>query len=114
MATREAYQRPEVRPVSVVQCATRGRRRNLMTGGSAPDSTRVDGAASGCCVPSRSGLDEATPAPEAPTPSGPITRDGMVLLPGGTFLMGTNDPAGYPSDGEGPIRQIQLNPFWID
>jgi formylglycine-generating enzyme len=85
-----------------------------MTGGSAPDSARVDGASSSCCVPSRGGLDDAIPAPDAPTPSEPLTRDEMVLLPGGTFLMGTNDPAGYPSDGEGPIRQIQLNPFWID
>jgi formylglycine-generating enzyme required for sulfatase activity len=37
----------------------------------------------------------------------------MVLLPGGTYLMGTNDPGGYPADGEGPIRRIRLHPFWI-
>jgi formylglycine-generating enzyme len=38
----------------------------------------------------------------------------MVLLPGGEFLMGTNDREGYPSDGEGPVRRITLKPFWIE
>jgi formylglycine-generating enzyme required for sulfatase activity len=38
----------------------------------------------------------------------------MVLLPGGQFLMGTDDREGYQADGEGPVRKIRLNPFWID
>jgi len=38
----------------------------------------------------------------------------MVLLPGGTFLMGTDDAEGFPADGEGPIREVTLKPFWID
>jgi formylglycine-generating enzyme required for sulfatase activity len=38
----------------------------------------------------------------------------MVLLAGGSFWMGSNDPRGYAADGEGPIRQIRLSPFWID
>lgn len=32
-------------------------------------------------------------------------------LPGGTFLMGTNDPDGFPADGEGPVREVTLSPF---
>ena len=40
--------------------------------------------------------------------------DDMVLIPGGQFLMGTDDREGYPADGEGPIRKIRLSPFWID
>jgi formylglycine-generating enzyme required for sulfatase activity len=28
--------------------------------------------------------------------------------------MGTNEPTGYPADGEGPVRRIRLKPFWID
>jgi formylglycine-generating enzyme required for sulfatase activity len=40
--------------------------------------------------------------------------DGMVLLPGGQFLMGTDDREGYAADGEGPVRKIRLSPFWID
>ena len=39
---------------------------------------------------------------------------GMVLLPGGEFLMGTDSREGYPADGEGPVRKVRLNPFWID
>jgi formylglycine-generating enzyme len=37
----------------------------------------------------------------------------MVRLPGGTFLMGTEDEEGFPSDGEGPIRSVTVNPFSI-
>ncbi|MBL6926623.1 MAG: SUMF1/EgtB/PvdO family nonheme iron enzyme, partial [Acidimicrobiia bacterium] len=38
---------------------------------------------------------------------------GMVDLPGGTFLMGSDDPLGYPTDGEGPVREVLLSPFHI-
>jgi len=38
----------------------------------------------------------------------------MVSLPGGHFLMGTNDQEGFPADGEGPVRDIAVNPFYID
>ncbi|MBM4438617.1 MAG: SUMF1/EgtB/PvdO family nonheme iron enzyme, partial [Actinobacteria bacterium] len=41
-------------------------------------------------------------------------RTGMVRLPGGDFLMGTEDSAGFPADGEGPVRRVRLSPFWID
>lgn len=42
------------------------------------------------------------------------TTDGMVQLPGGRFLMGTEDRSGFPADGEGPIRAVTLDPFWVD
>jgi sulfatase modifying factor 1 len=38
----------------------------------------------------------------------------MARLPSGAFLMGTDDAAGYPTDGEGPVREVRVNPFWID
>ena len=28
--------------------------------------------------------------------------------------MGTDDRAGYPADGEGPVREVTLGSFWID
>ncbi len=38
----------------------------------------------------------------------------MKPLPGGAFLMGSDDPNGFPKDGEGPVRTITLDPFLID
>lgn len=38
----------------------------------------------------------------------------MVLIDVGTFLMGTDDSIGYEDDGEGPVREIALDPFYID
>lgn len=38
----------------------------------------------------------------------------MVELPGGTFLMGTDTRAGFPQDGEGPVRAVTLSPLWVD
>ncbi len=37
-----------------------------------------------------------------------------MYLPGGKFLMGTNDTVGFPDDGEGPIREVSVKPFYID
>jgi len=36
-----------------------------------------------------------------------------VNLSGGLFEMGTNDSEGFPQDGEGPARTIELDPFRI-
>jgi formylglycine-generating enzyme required for sulfatase activity len=38
----------------------------------------------------------------------------MIYLEGGSFLMGTDDNEGFPNDGEGPVREITLSPFYID
>nr|WP_240528656.1 formylglycine-generating enzyme family protein [Streptomyces humi] len=38
----------------------------------------------------------------------------MVALPGGAFLMGTEDADGFPADGEGPVRSVRVPPFLID
>jgi len=43
-----------------------------------------------------------------------IDRASMVRIPGGTFVMGTDDGLGYPADGEGPAHEVELDPFWID
>ncbi|XAL98122.1 formylglycine-generating enzyme family protein [Phycisphaeraceae bacterium D3-23] len=39
---------------------------------------------------------------------------GMALLDGGAFLMGSEVPEADPNDGEGPVREVVLSPFWID
>jgi sulfatase modifying factor 1 len=38
----------------------------------------------------------------------------MVVLPGGTFLMGTDYAEAFPLDGEGPVRPVAVSPFAID
>jgi sulfatase modifying factor 1 len=38
----------------------------------------------------------------------------MIELQGGAFLMGTEDPDGFPADGEGPVRDVELSPFAVD
>jgi len=40
--------------------------------------------------------------------------DGMVYIPGGEFLMGTDQKEGFPADGEGPVREVIINPFYMD
>jgi formylglycine-generating enzyme len=35
----------------------------------------------------------------------------MATIPSGTFTMGTDDPHGYPADGEGPTHEIELSGF---
>ena len=41
-------------------------------------------------------------------------RAGMVRLPGGEFLMGSDADEGEPGDGEAPVRAVSLAPFLID
>ena len=76
-----------------------------------------------CCAPSgRQGHRRSTPRSErsaAPVPTintGKPNRQhkGMVFIPGGRFLMGTEDRSGFPADGEGPTREVELSPFFID
>lgn len=50
-----------------------------------------------------------------------ITKKSQVLynnrfihLSGGEFLMGTDSEVGYPDDGEGPVRKVKVNSFFID
>jgi sulfatase modifying factor 1 len=38
----------------------------------------------------------------------------MALVDGGEFLMGSAGGLAYPGDGEGPVRRVRLDTFWID
>ena len=77
-----------------------------MTAQEQADRTAAGGP---CCAASR-GTSPAAVADEAiettTTASDGDVNDGMVLLPGGEFLMGTDDREGYPADGEGPVRKF--------
>ena len=54
----------------------------------------------------------ATDVPVAQAANGSI--EGMALIPGGEFLMGTDYADGFQADGEGPVRSVRVNPFYID
>ena len=63
-----------------------------------------------CCGPSVERSDPGETRFEAGTPRS-FT---LVLLPGGTFRMGSDADEGEPSDGEGPSRLVTLDPFSVD
>ncbi|WP_416983369.1 formylglycine-generating enzyme family protein [Streptomyces sp. T028] len=70
-------------------------------------------ASARCCMPSGGG--HAEPSRALPVPSlHAVAADGMVELPGGEFLMGSEDSEGFPADGEGPVRGVRVAPFRID
>jgi formylglycine-generating enzyme required for sulfatase activity len=70
-----------------------------------------------CCVPSRAraaalNVSRAASAGRVRANSGSAAL--MVKLDGGRFLMGTESDEGFPADGEGPVREVTLDPFYID
>lgn len=52
------------------------------------------------------GTDLATPTDER--------TEGMVHIDCGSFIMGTDSDIGFPQDGEGPAREVAIDPFYID
>jgi formylglycine-generating enzyme len=69
-----------------------------------------------CCKPDVGFGEQGQPAVEkANAASGePDVYAGMIRLDGGGFLMGSDDEDGWPEDGEGPVREVSLAPFWMD
>lgn len=82
-----------------------------------------------CCAPARTAaaplvMPGAPGTAAVPLALSPVARsvdtkvdtkpDTMVELPGGAFLMGSDDPDGFPDDGEGPVRTVTVDPFRID
>lgn len=72
-----------------------------------------------CCPPDRSvnrastSTSEAVSVP-APREEGCGKRPDAVRLPGGTFLMGSEDGDANPGDGESPVREVTVAAFAID
>ena len=73
-----------------------------------PDSSKKT-----CCAPS-SGPRLCREGEASKATSGIDSRIRMKRLDGGSFLMGTDNAEAFPQDGEGPVREVQLNPFWMD
>ena len=70
-----------------------------------------------CCVPS---MDRAQRLAESITLSNARFRkregslSDMIKMEGGCFLMGTETDLGFLADGEGPVREVLLDPFHVD
>ncbi|WP_428388294.1 formylglycine-generating enzyme family protein [Mucisphaera sp.] len=75
------------------------------------------GAPSPCCSPSTTGggervslgIDRASKGRDEPA-----SLAGMVRIPAGDFLMGNERDRMFPNDGEGPVRRVRVDSFWID
>jgi sulfatase modifying factor 1 len=42
------------------------------------------------------------------------STEGMIRLDGGRFLMGSEDADSVRADGEGPVRQVTIDPLFLD
>lgn len=70
-----------------------------------------------CCIPSKERafhLAASRESSAARTRATGGSTDRMVRLPGGSFLMGTESPEGFSADGEGPVRAVTLDSFFLD
>ena len=76
-----------------------------------------DNPASTCCATSRN-KNSSYRKLERQTLHQPTSENepplGMVLIPRGAFIMGSDDESGYPADGEGPSRHVKLDSFFMD
>src|SRR5579875_3558371 len=77
----------------------------------------VDGVLHPCCSP---GAQRGVPLSQSFSDCAERIRatkgslSGMVRLPAGTFLMGTESDEAFPQDGEGPVREVIVDSFYID
>ena len=67
-----------------------------------------------CCSPSSDRMPAIAPVAAAASTVSQATLAEMISLPGGEFLMGTDNSEGFPQDGEGPIRAVTLEAFRMD
>ena len=65
-----------------------------------------------CCGPSRT--ESTQPKVTRSKIRTSSSKSKMKLIQEGTFRMGTNYSHGFPSDGEGPIREVEVNTFYMD
>ncbi|MEH7332013.1 formylglycine-generating enzyme family protein [Neobacillus drentensis] len=70
---------------------------------------------SGCCSPKKqkSTVTQSSGLNVVKSCKGSSDKN-SIYVPGGEFLMGTDDPEGYKNDGEGPVRKVKVDPFYID
>lgn len=64
-----------------------------------------------CCSPAREASQPGSVPVSTSGPGAGTSR--FVEVPGGTFLMGTDDAVAHPLDGEGPVREVEVAAFAI-
>ncbi len=75
----------------------------------------AEDASAPCCAASRPrSIGGRRDAPPVRSKAGAAPSAGMVQIPGGEFLLGTDDAEGFPADGEGPVRLVRIRPFFMD
>jgi formylglycine-generating enzyme required for sulfatase activity len=75
-----------------------------------PDRTSPE-----CCVADGENRDAALPEnPCGETSAATTDTARMVEIAAGRFEMGTDDDVGFPADGEGPRRAVDLDAFYVD
>ncbi|MDE0105327.1 MAG: formylglycine-generating enzyme family protein [Bryobacterales bacterium] len=70
-----------------------------------------------CCVPSVERAHRLAESERCSARRRRIRRGStadMIRMDGGPFLMGTETDRGFPADGEGPVRRVHVDPFYLD
>ncbi len=67
-----------------------------------------------CCLPQASRGESISASALVTAEPLAFSNEGMKLLPQSSFLMGSESREIWPGDGEGPMRRVALNAFWID
>jgi formylglycine-generating enzyme len=70
-----------------------------------------------CCAPTKARAQLLAGSVQASGMRRRVTAgslEDMIRLDSGRFLMGSEDPDSIPPDGEGPVRAVTLNTFYLD
>jgi sulfatase modifying factor 1 len=83
-----------------------------------PEHRPTDDTASGdgaCCAPGRTGTasTESSDSDHRPSSQPSPEAGELVDIPGGSFVMGTDEEYRYPGDGEGPAREDTVSAYRI-
>ena len=67
-----------------------------------------------CCVASRKSNSSEKVQPNSTGTRNNKPPEKMIKMEGGTFRMGSNSDQRIRSDGEGPVREVKIDAFYID
>jgi len=68
----------------------------------------------GCCTPQREPAGSGSLRHPGCGSAALGSTEGMIRLEGGRFRIGYEGPEAWESDGEGPVRKVELDAYWMD